>query len=194
MDVQTLRRALYDLFKFSPKDFTVNGSGTGYLVGINRRSSSASVVAIHYGFEWFPAPAQDGVDPDTQSRMIKCYEGNINGTIIPDNMGSVFELPNDATSYLVCTANVNAEGIVTSAELDVKSELVPDPVGSLGVAPATTSRPLWTFVVDDKNKITASAASRIGGLEVTPVVVGMSCEMVELRMFWGAQNVVSPLP
>jgi len=37
MDAATLRRALYDFFKFNPKDFRVQASGTGYLVGINKQ-------------------------------------------------------------------------------------------------------------------------------------------------------------
>lgn len=36
MDAQQLRKALYDFFKFNPKDFIVKGSGTGYLVELAR--------------------------------------------------------------------------------------------------------------------------------------------------------------
>jgi len=37
MDAATIRRALYDFYKFNPKDFRVQASGTGYLVGINKQ-------------------------------------------------------------------------------------------------------------------------------------------------------------
>ena len=36
MDAQQLRKALYDFFKFNPKDFIVKGSATGYLVELAR--------------------------------------------------------------------------------------------------------------------------------------------------------------
>lgn len=38
MDAQALRRVLYDLFKFNPKDFLVQGSGTGFMVSLARRA------------------------------------------------------------------------------------------------------------------------------------------------------------
>lgn len=189
MDAQSLRRVLHDFFKFNPKDFFVQGSGTGFLVSSTHRSSTNTAIA-KYGFRWFPAPKQDGVDPTTQSRLVQFDEGVINESIVPDNMASTFELPNNQQSYLRCTTTQTATGVVSTAQLDITTELLPDPEGSLGVAPATSSRPLWFFDVQE-NKIVNDIALRVGGIEVTPVVVGMDCSSVLLKMFWGpAQNIV----
>lgn len=43
LDAQTLRRALYDLFKFNPKDFFVQASGTSFLVSAITRNPSSFV-------------------------------------------------------------------------------------------------------------------------------------------------------
>lgn len=42
IDVTALKRALFDLFKFNTKDFYVQGSPTGFLVGLLPRQSSSS--------------------------------------------------------------------------------------------------------------------------------------------------------
>lgn len=185
IDAQTLRRALHDFFKFNPKDFLVKGSGTGFLVSALRRVSSATTIN-KYGFRWFPAEHLDTPNP----LAIQFDEGVINGSIVPDNMGSTFILPDNKTSYFIGTANVDTAAVVTSVDLSITETLFPDPTGSIGVPPATTSRPLWVFITED-GKIKSSIALRVGGIDITPVVVGMDCNQVEMRMFWGpAQNVV----
>jgi hypothetical protein len=42
LDVSSIKRALFDLFKFNPKDFYVRGSPTGYTIGLNSRTVSSS--------------------------------------------------------------------------------------------------------------------------------------------------------
>jgi len=187
LDANTLRRVLYDLFRFDRKDFFVSGSGTSFLISLARRSSASPATrSTTFGFDW------SLVKTDDETIKVKLYEGQINSNIIPDNMGSVFDLDDDADNYLICTTNNDVDGVVTSAELSVNGVLPGvDPAGSLGVAPPTSSRALWKFSTE-KGKITQAIAYRIGGLEVTPIVVGMSCERVLLRMFWGPSQTPPP--
>lgn len=185
MDAPTIRRVLRDFFKFNPKDFLVQGSPTGYLIS-RLSNSGGSSPTITYGFQWFPATNQD--DPATRGRLIQVYEGIINGNIVPDNMASVFELPNDSDSYLQCAASVSALGVVNAATLTIESNPAPpDPEGSLGVAGATSARDLWKFTVAN-NQITLAVALRIGGLDVLPQVVDVSCGQTTLQMRWGASG------
>lgn len=185
LDADTLRRVLRDFFRFNPKDFSVQGSGTGFLVSALRRVSlPPAPKEIKYGFEYFLAPPQDGVDPAAPGRFIQLYKGVINENVVPDNMVSVFELPNDTDSYLQCTTTQTSLGTVTSATLSVSTDAAPtDPEGSLGVAPATSSRDLWSFTVAN-DKIVLATAQRIGGIDVKRQVVDVSCGEVTLQMAW----------
>lgn len=45
IDAQSLRRVLGDMFKFSKKDFLVQGSPTGFMVSLNSRSTGAGIGA-----------------------------------------------------------------------------------------------------------------------------------------------------
>lgn len=144
------------------------------------------------GFDWYAAPyLGTGTPPASQSRQIQFRAGVINGSIIPDNMASVFEIPNNTTSYARCTTRQNTQGTVTSASLDIATTLVPDPDGSLDVAPATSARPLWQFVVVN-NAIQTAIELRTSGIDVLPVAYNVQCGEVQVRMLWTpAQN---PLP
>lgn len=44
MDAGEIRRALYDFFRFNPKDFIVQGSGTGFLVRLAKQSAGAAAL------------------------------------------------------------------------------------------------------------------------------------------------------
>jgi len=185
LDAPTLRRVLRDFFKFNPKDFFVQSSGTGFLVSSARRIASGGGSNITYGFQYFVAPPNAaGVNPAAPGRFIQLYHGVINANIVPDNMAEVFELANDADSFLQCQTSQNAEGIVTSATLSINSDTAPpDPQGSLGVAPATSTRDLWQFTVAN-NRIVQAIAFRIGAIEVSRKVVDVTCGQVILQMEW----------
>lgn len=137
------------------------------------------------GFYWYHAAYTGGGDPPPdQGLKIGILSSVINADIVPDNVAAVFTLANNATQYLQCTTTQDAAGTVTGATLAVTPSMVPDSEGTLGVAPATSSRALWQFKTQD-NKIVQDIALRIGGLDVVPRVYNMSCGQVSLKMFWG---------
>lgn len=46
MDAPTIRRLLADFFRFSPKDFNVQGSLTGFMVGLNPQRVPSSLLRL----------------------------------------------------------------------------------------------------------------------------------------------------
>lgn len=51
MDAQTLRRALADFFKFNPKDFFVQGCGTGFLVSAAVKKGGSAAPPVYCPFD-----------------------------------------------------------------------------------------------------------------------------------------------
>lgn len=159
------------------------GGGTTYQLR-SRRGGPGAAAATKMAFGWHRAPYEGTGDPPSdQGLKIKLYEGEINGFVVPDNMGSVFTLPDNTTCYLRCTTSQNASGTVTSATLDTATGLAADPSGGPDVAPATSTRPLWAFTTAG-SKITEAVLHRAGGIDVLPIVYDMDCGTVTVHMGW----------
>lgn len=110
MDAQTLRRALADFFRFNPKDFFVQGSGTGLLVSAVRRSASA----VSEPCELKAIDASEG-----SSLKVSVLWGRINGRT-PDNFNSeglitAFDI--SETCYLYAKATINTAMQWVSSEV-----------------------------------------------------------------------------
>lgn len=142
------------------------------------------------GFDWYNAPyLGTGPTPPGQGLIIRFRTGILNENLPVENMGSEFTLTSSATNYVRLTTTQNAAGTPTSASLDVSIDLPPpDPIGTPGVAPVTSSRLLW-IIVTNNQAVQESTAQRIGGIDVYPVIVAVDCDTVTLKMEWSRSSV-----
>lgn len=187
LDAQTLRRVLHDMFRFNPKDFRVQGSPTGFLVNLNSRSSNIAD-SVKPAFGWYVAPVTDDA-PDPKNLNIKLRKGRINGSVTPENMAATFSLiPGTTdvpkTNYIRLTTTQSADGTVTLAVISISTdEILPDPPGSLDIAPATSSRDLWILETTE-NKVVDESAQFVGGLEIFPQLIRTECGESLWKMAW----------
>lgn len=122
MDAQTLRRALYDFFKFNPKDFYVQASGSGYLVSGVKKAATTGAVTPPRGLE-FSVVTVDDVD------TLGVYVGTING-VMPTDMfaGGIplktYDFPADAdTGYIFAKATfLESEWQWTSSDIYLQED------------------------------------------------------------------------
>lgn len=130
MDAQTLRRALYDFYKFSPADFIVQASLTGFQVRLARRSSGSGATLLPlqpYNASELDVP-KIGVTMGTFGDNSVATPGasvpTIDGTRIDESPAPLLTLSaSDVLLYL--QVDVDTFGLITAVSVNSTSD--PDP-------------------------------------------------------------------
>jgi len=129
MDAQTLRRALYDFFKFNPADFIVQASMTGFHIRANKqRVGSSSLLPLQpYNASELDVP-KIGVTMGTFGDNSVATPGasvpTIDGTRIDESPAPLLTLSaSDVLLYL--QVDVDTYGLITAVSVNSTSD--PDP-------------------------------------------------------------------
>jgi len=123
MDVQTIRRAVYDLFRFNPKDFYVQGTLTGYNVSA-RPVAQAAETAVCY-FRIFDATSDLG-EPKVGVTWGKVNERQPTGFRYNGKVDPLFVVTT-GTSYIYAKATLDVSTLLwTNVEVIESEVLLPN--------------------------------------------------------------------
>ena len=157
MDAQTIRRAVYDLFKFNTKDFIVQGSPTGYQVSAVRHSSGAAGGADPCYFEVTDASTPMGL-------ALRVSWGVMNGGV-PGSaftpQGSTYS-PEIENGYVFAkvTFDISGTGFVTTREIAFSES-------PLNNTPTIGYELLATFVLSGAGT-RYTVATNCGNVDISP--------------------------
>lgn len=116
LDAQTIRRAVFDLFRFNPKDFFVQGSHTGFLVSIAKQSSQA----VNNDFP-FKLVDQSNSDDGFQLKVI--LDSWLNGSYNPDDkltitgLDAPFAISGDVDQFIYIEATFDDSEVFSGASI-----------------------------------------------------------------------------
>lgn len=163
--------------------------GGGAQISCNVTQVARAISANKLAFYWYPSPYTGGGDPPAnQGLKIRLRPGTVN-SIPPSNMNVEFTLTN-GTNYVKIQTTNDDSGFATSCAIIADNDPPDvDPPGSLNVAPATSTRTLWTFEAAD-NKITDDTAGRVGDLDMTPFAYKLACGGGYVKLFWSGTTVL----
>jgi hypothetical protein len=151
MDAQTLRRFLYDFFKFNPKYFSTQACGTGYLVTPISQKSPTDL----FPFKLLDASTADG-------HKIRVVYGLVGGAA-PDGMspGDVPPYTIDVTGptgFVYLGVGTDDDYNITSRFIDT-AETVPPDNDTLGEGPSEFYCQIGSFSINDDTLTIAQGIS-----------------------------------